>query len=105
MFEDRADRYLSVRGLVEKIYLRYRATGEYGAVYVWESEQALAEFRESDLGRTIGDAYRVEGSPRSDSRTFASSFGRRPMIRSSRRSYGTHVSVDRTVMPPARSRA
>ena len=66
MFEDRADRYLSVRGLVEKIYLRYRATGEYGAVYVWESEQALAEFRESDLGRTIGDAYRIEGSPRSE---------------------------------------
>lgn len=66
MFEDRADRYLSVRGLVEKIYLRYRETGEYGAVYVWESEQALAEFRESDLGRTIGDAYRVEGSPRSE---------------------------------------
>ena len=31
-FEDRADGYLSVPGLVEKIYLRYRETGEYGAV-------------------------------------------------------------------------
>ena len=65
-FEERAARYRSVPGLVEKIYLRYRETGEYGAVYVWESEEALSAFRESDLGRTIGDVYRVDGSPRSE---------------------------------------
>ncbi len=35
-------------------------------MYVWESEQALQDFRESDLGRSIGDEYRVDGGPRSE---------------------------------------
>ncbi|MFN8205382.1 MAG: hypothetical protein U0S48_22735 [Solirubrobacteraceae bacterium] len=65
-FERRANRYRSVPGLVEKLYLRYRDTGEHGAAYVWESEQALNDFRESDLGRSIGNAYQVDGGPRSE---------------------------------------
>ena len=63
MFEERADRYLEVPGLVEKIYLRFRDTGEFGAVYVWDSEQALVDFRETELARTIADAYQVEEAP------------------------------------------
>jgi heme-degrading monooxygenase HmoA len=65
-FEERADRYRSVPGLMQKIYVRYRETGEHGAVYVWESEQAMTEFRESDLGRTISDTYQVQGQPQSE---------------------------------------
>ena len=61
-FEDRADSYRQVPGLVEKIYLRFRDTGEFGAVYVWESDDALARFRESELARSIPEAYRVEGA-------------------------------------------
>jgi heme-degrading monooxygenase HmoA len=63
MFEERSDRYRSVPGLVEKLYLRFRDTGEFGAVYVWDSEDALARFRESDLARTIPSAYQVVGAP------------------------------------------
>ena len=63
MFEERADRYRSIPGLVEKLYLRFRDTGEFGAVYVWESEEDLMRFRETDLARTIPDAYQVEGAP------------------------------------------
>jgi len=62
-FEDRADHYRNVPGLVEKIYLRFRETGESGAVYVWDSEQALMDFRETELARTIPDAYQVEEAP------------------------------------------
>jgi heme-degrading monooxygenase HmoA len=62
-FEERAARYRSVPGLVEKLYLRYRDTGEFGAVYVWESEDALSRFRQSDLGRAIGAAYDVRSGP------------------------------------------
>lgn len=58
-FEGRADGFRSMPGLVEKLYLRFRETGEYGAVYVWESEEDLRRFRETDLARTIPDAYRV----------------------------------------------
>jgi heme-degrading monooxygenase HmoA len=62
-FAERADRYRDVPGLVEKIYLRFPATGEFGAIYVWESEEALAHFRQSDLARSIADVYRVEQAP------------------------------------------
>ena len=63
MFEERSDRYRSVPGLVEKLYLRFRDSGEFGAVYVWDSEDALARFRETDLARTIPSAYQVVGTP------------------------------------------
>lgn len=66
LFEERAGEYESVPGLVEKIYLRFRDTGEFGAVYVWESEGALTRFRQTELARTIPSAYRVEGAPQSE---------------------------------------
>jgi heme-degrading monooxygenase HmoA len=62
-FEERSDRYRSVPGLVEKLYVRFRDTGEFGAVYVWDSDEDLARFRETDLARTIPSAYHVEGAP------------------------------------------
>jgi heme-degrading monooxygenase HmoA len=65
-FEDRAERYRRIPGLVEKIYLRFRDTGEFGAVYVWESDDALGRFRASELAQSIPEAYRVEGAPRTE---------------------------------------
>ena len=62
-FEERADHYRNVPGLVEKIYLRFDETGEFGAIYVWDSEKALLDFRETELARTIPDAYQVEEAP------------------------------------------
>jgi heme-degrading monooxygenase HmoA len=63
MFEERADHYRKVPGLVEKIYLRFRESGEFGAVYVWDSEEALLDFRETALARTIPDVYQLEEAP------------------------------------------
>ena len=64
-YVERAPRYRKVPGLVQKYYLAY-PSGEHGAVYVWESAEALAEFRRSDLARTIAEAYQVEGDPESE---------------------------------------
>ncbi|MEJ2697341.1 MAG: hypothetical protein P8013_11910 [Candidatus Sulfobium sp.] len=61
-YEARAPRYRALKGLKQKYYLRFPGTGEHGAVYVWESEADLEEFRESELGRTISTAYKVQGS-------------------------------------------
>ena len=98
-FEDRADGYLSVPGLVEKIYLRYRGPGEYGAVYVWSRSRRWPS-SESPIS-AARSATRTESTDRRDpsSRTFAWSFGRRPMIQSSRRSCGIHGGIDRGVRP------
>ena len=62
-FEERATLYRSVPGLVEKIYVRFRESGEFGAVYLWDSEKALMDFRGTELARTIADVYQVEEAP------------------------------------------
>jgi hypothetical protein len=49
MFEARALRYRAVRGLLQEYYLGFSSAGEHGAVYRWLSEEALREFRESEL--------------------------------------------------------
>jgi heme-degrading monooxygenase HmoA len=65
-FAERAARYEQLPGLAQKIYLRFRDTGEFGALYVWESEEALEAFRASDLAASIAEAYRVDGGARSE---------------------------------------
>jgi len=62
LYEERADRYRHVPGLLQKIYLLFR-DGDSGAVYLWESEDALETFRGSDLSRSISEAYEVEDTP------------------------------------------
>jgi heme-degrading monooxygenase HmoA len=61
MCETRAPKYRALKGLKQKYYLRFAPTDELGAVYLWESEGALQEFRDSELARTISDVYRIQG--------------------------------------------
>lgn len=61
-YEARAPRYRAMPGLLQKYYLRYTDTEEYGAVYLWQSEGALQAFSESELRRTIPDAYEIDGA-------------------------------------------
>lgn len=80
-YASRVDRYRQVPGLIEKYYVAY-PTGEHGAVYVWESEEALKRFRDSHLGTTIAGTYEVRGEPTSEVApvvlTLRSSEGSRP---------------------------
>jgi hypothetical protein len=61
-YRARAPRYRAIAGLVEKYYLRFPG-GEHGAVYLWNSSEAMQAFRESDLARSIPEAYDVQGAP------------------------------------------
>jgi heme-degrading monooxygenase HmoA len=54
---ERRPRFREVPGLVQKVYGRDRETGDVCGIYFFESEDALAEFRETDLARTIPTAY------------------------------------------------
>ena len=62
--EERAPQYRVVPGLVQKLYVENQETGEFGAVYVWSDDAALRDFWQSELARTIPEAYRAEGQPR-----------------------------------------
>ena len=64
LLKERAQRFLEVPGLIQKYYLRDPQTGEIGAVYVWESAEALTAFRQSELAQSMGDAYQIVGDKR-----------------------------------------
>lgn len=55
----RRPRFLEVPGLLQKVYGRDDATGAFCGIYFFESRAALAAFRETELAKTISDAYEV----------------------------------------------
>jgi hypothetical protein len=56
---ERRPRFLEVPGLLQKIYGRDSETGAVCGIYFFESQAALAAFRESELAKTIPSAYEV----------------------------------------------
>ena len=56
---ERRPRFLEVPGLLQKIYGRDRETGAVCGIYFFESQAALAAFRETELAKTIPSAYEV----------------------------------------------
>ncbi|GAA1578823.1 hypothetical protein GCM10009789_35610 [Kribbella sancticallisti] len=54
---ERRPLFHDVPGLVQKVYGRDRATGDVCGIYFFDSEDALAGFRESELARSIPAAY------------------------------------------------
>jgi hypothetical protein len=57
---ERRPRFLEVPGLLQKIYGRDRATGAVCGIYFFESEAALAAFRETELAKSIPAAYEAD---------------------------------------------
>ena len=57
---ERRPRFREVPGLVQKFYGREEATGAVCGVYFFEDQQALVNFRESELAKTIGAAYEAK---------------------------------------------
>ena len=60
---ERTPRYRAVPGLVQKYYTRLEGQNRWGGILVWESMEALAAFRETELSQTIASAYGVKGAP------------------------------------------
>ena len=54
---ERRPQFLEVPGLIQKIYGRDPASGDVCGVYFFESRAALAAFRETELAKSIADAY------------------------------------------------
>ena len=61
--EERAPQFRAIPALVQKFYLKLDKPNHYGGFYVWKSRQAMMEFRDSELARSIPAAYRVVGTP------------------------------------------
>ena len=62
-YRERMPKFRALSGLVQKYYVHDEATGEIGGLYLWDSEESLKAYLGSDLRKTIGSAYEVEGEP------------------------------------------
>ena len=60
---ERAPEFRAIPGLVQKYYINRSGEGEYAGVYVWDSRESLAAFRDSDLAKSIAQAYQVSEPP------------------------------------------
>ena len=58
--EQRRPGFLEVAGLLQKIHGRDPATRDICGIYFFESQQALAAFRETELAKTIPAAYEAQ---------------------------------------------
>ena len=61
--KERAPQFRALPGPVQKYYVRLSGEGEFAGVYLWDSKESLAAFRESDLAKSIPAAYRVVEPP------------------------------------------
>jgi heme-degrading monooxygenase HmoA len=61
--EERAPAFRALPSLVQKFYLKSTKPSHYGGFYLWDSAEAIAEFRQSELAKTIPAAYQVAGAP------------------------------------------
>jgi heme-degrading monooxygenase HmoA len=55
--QERLPRFREVPGLVQKVYARDETTGSVCGIYFFESQEALAAYRSSELAGTIASAY------------------------------------------------
>jgi heme-degrading monooxygenase HmoA len=63
-YKERMPQFRDVPGLVQKYYSYDEATQEWAGIYLWESEEALAAYLESDLKNTIAAAYELTAPPK-----------------------------------------
>lgn len=66
-YPERMPRFRELPGLIQKYYLHDAASDEWCGIYVWDSEEAVQAYLESDLRKTIPEAYGVVGTPRVES--------------------------------------
>ena len=62
-FKERSDRYRKVPGLIQKYYVKFTKTGEYGGIYIWDSRESLDAWRAGNLSGTLAETYQIEGEP------------------------------------------
>jgi hypothetical protein len=64
VMHERLPQFRAVPGLVQKYYARESSTGDYVGIYLFDSEESLVRYRESELAASIPGTYQVEGTPR-----------------------------------------
>ena len=61
--EERLPQFRAIPSLVQKYYLKLDKPDHYGGLYIWDSPEAMARYRDSDLAKSIPSAYKIVGAP------------------------------------------
>lgn len=61
--QERALQFRAIPGLIQKYYVRMRGEGEFAGVYLWDSPESFAAYRDSDLAKSIPTAYQLIEPP------------------------------------------
>ena len=60
----RLPEFQAIPSLIQKYYLKLEKPGCFAGFYIWESMEALEKYRNSDLAKSIPEAYKIVGEPR-----------------------------------------
>lgn len=60
---ERKPQFEAQPGLIQKYYTKLKEPEEYCGLYVWDSPESLMAFRETDLAKSIPEAYEVIEAP------------------------------------------
>jgi heme-degrading monooxygenase HmoA len=61
--KERAPQFEAIPGLIQKYYVKTALPNQFAGIYVWDSMESIQAFRESDLAKTIGEAYELTEAP------------------------------------------
>lgn len=62
-YQERMPQFRAIPGLIQKYYAMDPNTNEMAGIYLWDSEESLAAYLESDLRKTIPEAYELTAPP------------------------------------------
>lgn len=62
-FVERSDRYRKIQGLIQKYYVKFTETDQYGGIYIWDSLESLETWTAGNLSGTIAETYKIKGLP------------------------------------------
>jgi len=63
-YQERMPQFRALPGLIQKYYSYDPETEELAGIYLWDSEESVAAYLESDLRKTIPAAYELIAPPR-----------------------------------------
>jgi hypothetical protein len=61
--EERLPQFRAIPSLVQRYYLKLDKPNHYGGLYIWDSPEATAKYRDGDLAKSIPSAYKIVGAP------------------------------------------
>ena len=62
-YKERMPQFRDAPGLIQKYYSYDESTKEWAGIYLWDSEESLEAYLESDLRKTIPSAYELTQPP------------------------------------------